>query len=75
MSNEEYEQAIQTELAKLPIEFRSAVSWEAYDRGHSAGISEVHLHTCSLVAMLEKPCKELVQRITKEAADVFLGEQ
>jgi len=41
MTAEEFTQAEGQELAKLPEEFRAAVSWDAYERGHAYGYEEV----------------------------------
>lgn len=55
MTAEEFTQAEGQELAKLPEEFRAAVSWDAYDRGHAYGYEEVLSHVRSTVDWL-LPC-------------------
>lgn len=57
MTNEEFQKAEAAELSKLPEAFRSAVSWECYDRGHAYGHEEVLNHIRSTVAWL-LPCIE-----------------
>ena len=41
MTGEEFNVAEGEVLAKLPEEFRAAVSWDAYERGHAYGYEEV----------------------------------
>ena len=49
---------IDAELNKLPAEFRSAVSYAAYERGHAYGYEEILSHVRGYVEMLEEPiCK------------------
>ena len=57
MTHEEFEAAESEELNKLPEEFRSAVSYEAYDRGHAYGREEVLSYVRSTVSWL-LPCIE-----------------
>ncbi len=55
MTGEEFNVARAEMLAKLPKEFRAAVSWDAYDRGHAYGYEEVLIHVRSTVDWL-LPC-------------------
>lgn len=41
MDGQEYDARMQELLAEIPEEFRTFVSAQAYDRGHSAGYEEV----------------------------------
>ena len=41
MTGEEFNVAEAEVLANLPEEFRAAVSWDAYERGHAYGYEEV----------------------------------
>jgi hypothetical protein len=54
-------------LARLPEELREWADSCSYDRGHSAGYSEVILELQSLVDGLEKPLAAFRERTTREA--------
>lgn len=56
-------------LRNVPTEFHSALSEMAYDRGHSAGYSEVELILEGLVANLMPSIQAFEQRIRREAGD------
>ena len=64
MTNEEFNQKEEELLNELPPEFRSAVSYHAYERGHAYGHSEVFIHVAELVNLLEKPIAEYTKRLT-----------
>jgi hypothetical protein len=53
-------------LSRVPKEFRSQLSYMAYERGHSAGEDEVILHLGSLIDDLEEPIREFEKRIRQE---------
>lgn len=53
-------------LAELPPELRSAVSYMAYERGHSAGFEEVLGILKNLVYELKGPIGDLITRIRSE---------
>ena len=55
MTGEEFNVAEAEVLAKLPEEFRAAVSWDAYDRGHAYGYEEVLIYVKDIVDWL-LPC-------------------
>ena len=50
-------------LSALPVEFRSAVASNAWERGHSAGLEEVLLHVDELVHLLQDPILKYTDRI------------
>ena len=73
MTNEEFEVQETALLARLPVELRSAVSFNAWERGHAYGHEEVLGHVRDLVDMLEGPVGLLTQRLRSEA--IKTGEQ
>ena len=52
-------------LQRVPEELRGALSYMAYERGHSAGADEILGILEGLVSDLEKPLQKLVDRLTK----------
>jgi hypothetical protein len=63
MTDVEFE-AAQTEiLTGIPEEFRSTISYMAYESGHSAGYEEVINYLRGLVADLEGPIKQFEKNI------------
>jgi len=50
-------------LADVPVEFRTAVSYQAYEDGHSAGYDEVIIYVQRYVNMLKNPIAEYTRRI------------
>ena len=55
------------ELEKLPEEFRSAISYMAYERGHSAGEDEVLSILKELVSDLLPSIKAFEKRLTNKS--------
>lgn len=53
-------------LEQVPVEFRAALSYMAYERGHSAGDAEITIVLADLVDGLKKPIKEFENRIERE---------
>lgn len=65
MTEEEFVQK-QTDLLNiLPYELRSAVSYYAYEKGHSGGREEILGHVQDLVEMLNLPLVALLARVKK----------
>ena len=54
-------------LKKLPKEFHSAVSYMAWEDGHSAGYEEVIGILREMVGNFEKPIQEFEKRIRRES--------
>jgi len=63
LTEEEYELRLDEMLARLPPELRPAVSWHAWQHGHSGGYEEVLLHAEDMVDALEAPVKALAARL------------
>lgn len=57
MTDEQFLELEQVELNKLPVEFRSAVSYNCYERGHAYGREEVLNYVKDTVDWL-LPCVE-----------------
>jgi len=63
LTQEQFE-AKQTELlADLPKEFHSAIAYNAWEHGHSAGYEEVLIHVSDLADALAEPIKNYTKRI------------
>ena len=54
---------------QLPPEFRSVISYQAYERGHSAGQEEIDLILRGLVNDLLPAIKEFEKRIREEGEE------
>ena len=67
MTEEEFAVTQKELLDDLPIEFRSAISYMAYESGHSAGYEEVINYVRGLVADLEGPIKKFQERIIRDS--------
>jgi len=63
MTQEEFDKTQIEILNKLPKEFQSAVSYMAWESGHSAGYEEVIGILREMVSSLEKPIWEFEKRI------------
>lgn len=63
MTSSEFETKEQEILAKVPLEFRAALSYRAYEDGHSAGYEEVLNILTDLVDDLITPITEYTKRI------------
>jgi hypothetical protein len=68
MNSEDVAEEIEELLAMLPEEMRSAISYMAYERGHSAGEFEVLNILHGIVYDLKEPLKALVKRVHDDAA-------
>lgn len=69
MTNEEFAAKEAELLKRLPVEFRSKVSYAAYERGHSYGMEEVLSYVEGYVDMLEEPIQDYRIRIREEVLD------
>jgi len=67
MTDQEFNDKQDKLLAPVPQEFRSAISYHAYEQGHSAGNNEIIIHLSDLVDALLQPIQEFEKRITTEA--------
>jgi hypothetical protein len=66
MTDEEFSKE-QTELLKdVPNEFKGALSYMAYERGHSSGHEEVINELRMLISDLQEPIKSFGERIANE---------
>ena len=63
MTAEEFEKKQKDILGDIPDEFKSALSYMAYERGHSAGYEEVIIHLQDLVSNLQEPIDEFRERL------------
>lgn len=63
MTPEEFAEKESELLSKIPQEFRGAVSYQAYEDGHSAGYEEVLIYVERYVGMLFEPIKKFESRI------------
>lgn len=66
MTSEEFAEEEALLLAAAPEEFRSALSYKAYEDGHSAGHEEVLSILGSLLNWLEEPLAAYTARIRKD---------
>ena len=64
-SNKYYKNLREEAFKGLPPEFVSYISWEAYDRGHSAGESEVDM----IAASMANDLKPVIEAYTKRILD------
>lgn len=69
MTAEEYNKREQEILCRIPHEFHSAVSYYAYESGHSAGYEEVLIHLENLADMLVAPVQAFALRLRKAYTD------
>lgn len=56
-------------LEPIPQEFKSAISYHAYEQGHAYGNEEIIIHLSDLVDTLLQPIQEFEKRIRTEAYD------
>ncbi len=57
----------QTEILKeIPIEFRAALSYMAWEHGHSSGFNEVLMILTDTIFHLKEPIKKFEERIKNE---------
>lgn len=66
MTQEDFEARESELLARLPEDFRSTISYMAYERGHAYGYNEVLGHVESLVYDLLPAIEAYTARITKK---------
>lgn len=66
MTPDEYREAEKPLLEELPPELRAAISYMAYESGHSAGYHEVLDGLRGLVADLKEPLAAFEKRIRLE---------
>lgn len=64
MTTEEFSTKQSELLNRVPFEVRGALSYMAYDRGHSAGRENVIGILEDLVDTLERPLRDLENRLT-----------
>jgi len=69
MTAEEYreQEAAEFDLKNIPQEFRSAISYHAYEEGHAYGWSEVLIHLRDLIDGLEPAIRAFEKRVRTEA--------
>ncbi len=66
MTPEDYCTAMEKLLEQLPEEFRSFVSSQAYERGHSVGREESYNIAQDIVSSLKDPIKKYQEKIHRE---------
>lgn len=66
MTHEEYNEEATPLLEELPPELRAAVSYMAYENGHSAGYEEVLNELRGMVGSLKEPLAALEKRLRAE---------
>lgn len=66
MTEQEYRDQVAELLEPIPQEFRSAMSYHAYESGHSAGYEEIIIHLSDLVHTFAQPINDFHKRIIKE---------
>ena len=71
MTGEEYNEQEAAILANTPVEFHSALSYEAYERGHAAGYEECLIYLRGMVDMLAEPLRKFENRIKREEVAAF----
>jgi len=67
MTDQEFNNKQAEILAPIPQEFRSAISYHAYEQGHAYGNEEIIIHLSDLVDELLQPIQEFEKRIKTEA--------
>ena len=63
MTVEQFEAKQVEALADIPQEFHTAIRYNAWEHGHSAGYEEVLLYVNDLVDALTQPIKDYTKRI------------
>ena len=65
MTSEEYATKEKEEFdnANIPQEFRSAISYHAYEQGHAYGYNEIFSHLSDLIEAFKDPIKAFEKRI------------
>ena len=63
MTDEEFAKEQKEILADIPDEFKSALSYMAYERGHSSGNEEIITVLRDLVSNLQEPIDEFRERL------------
>jgi flagellar biosynthesis/type III secretory pathway protein FliH len=69
MTEGEFANQQQEMLKEIPKEFRSAMSYKAWEDGHSAGYEEVILLLSNLIDAFKEPIEEFEHRIRKEIVE------
>ena len=69
MTSEEYATKEKEEFddANIPQEFRSAISYHAYEQGHASGYDEIFIYLSDLIYALKDPIKAFEKRIRENA--------
>jgi hypothetical protein len=67
MTGEEFEKKQADLLQDISEEFRGAISYMAYEHGHSAGYEEVIILVQDLVSNFEEPIQKFEKRIKEES--------
>ena len=72
MTSEEYAIVEKEEFddANIPQEFRSAISYHAYEQGHAYGYNEVLIHLSDLIRALKDPIMAFEKRIRENVEEV-----
>lgn len=65
MTAKEFEDEETNILSEIPYEFREAISYHAYEKGHSCGYEEVILYLNDLVDTFKGPIEKYRIRILK----------
>lgn len=65
MTNQEFIAKENELLANVPEEFRSAICFYAWQRGHAYGLEEVLNYVAELIDMFKEPIEAYTRRITK----------
>jgi len=68
MTDQEFNEKQDKILEHIPQEFKSAISYHAYEQGHSSGNEEIIIHLSDLVDALLQPIQEFEKRIRTEAS-------
>ena len=66
ITQDEYKKQEAELLAKTPVEFHAALSYAAYESGHSAGYEECLIHLGDLVDALAEPLRKFENRVRRE---------
>ena len=64
MTNEEFQDEENRILSKLPMEFRAAAAYRAYEVGHAYGYHDILVELDSIVDMLIEPIKNYTVRLS-----------